>query len=69
NKNYLFHTSFYFYCDKDTEFLLIFCKNEQLSYSTNRNWIQIVLCELLAAEIEGIEGIGAIGTVFEKVFF
>ncbi|WP_417098089.1 hypothetical protein [Leyella stercorea] len=25
--------------------------------------------ELLAAEIEGIEGIGAVGTVFEKVFF
>lgn len=39
------------------------------SHSTNRNWIQIVLWELLAADIERIEGIGAIGTVFEKVFF
>ena len=28
-----------------------------------------MLWELLAAEIEGIEGIGAVGTVFEKVFF
>ena len=27
-----------------------------------------MLCELLAAEIEGIEGIGAIGMVFEKNF-
>ena len=28
-----------------------------------------MLWELLAADIEGIEGIGAVGTVFEKVFF
>ena len=28
-----------------------------------------MLWELLAADIEGIEGIGAIGAVFEKVFF
>ena len=27
-----------------------------------------MLCELLAADIEGVEGIGAIGTVFEKAF-
>lgn len=25
--------------------------------------------ELLAADVEGVEGIGAVGTVFEKVFF
>ena len=40
-----------------------------LSHPTNRNWIQIVLWELLAADIERIEGISAVGTVFEKVFF
>ena len=28
-----------------------------------------MLWELLAADIEGVEGIGAIGAVFEKVFF
>ena len=28
-----------------------------------------MLWELLAADVEGVEGIGAIGTVFEKVFF
>ena len=28
-----------------------------------------MLWELFAADIEGVEGIGAIGTVFEKVFF
>ena len=28
-----------------------------------------MLWKLLAADIEGVEGIGAIGTVFEKVFF
>lgn len=28
-----------------------------------------MLLELLAADIERIEGIGAVGTVFEKVFF
>ena len=28
-----------------------------------------MLWELLAANIERIEGIGAVGTVFEKVFF
>ena len=28
-----------------------------------------MLWKLLAADIEGIEGIGAIGTVFEEVFF
>ena len=28
-----------------------------------------MLWELLAADIEGVEGIGAVGTVFEKVFF
>ncbi len=28
-----------------------------------------MLWELLAADIECIEGIGAVGTVFEKVFF
>nr|WP_296991260.1 hypothetical protein [Prevotella sp.] len=27
-----------------------------------------MLWELLAADIEGIEGIGAVGTVFEKIF-
>ena len=27
-----------------------------------------MLWKLLAADIEGIEGIGAIGTVFEKIF-
>ena len=45
------------------------CKVTQLSHTTNRNWVQIVLWELLAADIEGVEGIGAIGAVFEKVFF
>ena len=42
---------------------------EYLSHSTNSNWIKIVLGELLAADVERIEGIGAVGTVFEKVFF
>ena len=28
-----------------------------------------MLWELLAADIEGVEGIGAVGAVFEKVFF
>lgn len=28
-----------------------------------------MLWELLAADIERVEGIGAVGTVFEKVFF
>ena len=28
-----------------------------------------MLWELFEADIEGIEGIGAIGTVFEKIFF
>ena len=28
-----------------------------------------MLWELFAADIEGVEGIGAVGTVFEKVFF
>lgn len=28
-----------------------------------------MLLELLAADIERIEGIGAVGTVFKKVFF
>ena len=36
---------------------------------THANWVQIVLWELLAADIERIEGIGAVGAVFEKVFF
>ena len=39
-----------------------------LSHPTNANWIQIMLWELLAADVEGIEGIGAVGTVFEEVF-
>ena len=28
-----------------------------------------MLWELFAANVEGVEGIGAVGTVFEKVFF
>lgn len=28
-----------------------------------------MLWELLAADVEGVEGIGAVGTVFKKVFF
>ena len=44
-------------------------KISTLSHPTHANWVQIVLRELLAADIEGIEGIGAVGTVFEKVFF
>ena len=28
-----------------------------------------MLWELLAADVERVEGIGAVGTVFEKVFF
>lgn len=40
-----------------------------LSHPNHANWVQIVLWELLAADIEGVEGIGAVGTVFEKVFF
>ena len=28
-----------------------------------------MLWEFFAADIEGVEGIGAVGTVFEKVFF
>ena len=27
-----------------------------------------MLWELLAADVEGVEGIGAVGTVFEKIF-
>ena len=27
-----------------------------------------MLWELLAADVEGIEGIGAVGTVFEEIF-
>ena len=40
-----------------------------LSHPTYANWVQIMLWELLAADIERVEGIGAVGTVFEKVFF
>ncbi len=40
-----------------------------LSHPTHANWVQIMLWELLAADVEGVEGIGAVGTVFEKVFF
>ena len=40
-----------------------------LSPPTHENWVQIMLWELLAADVEGVEGIGAVGTVFEKVFF
>ena len=40
-----------------------------LSHPTHANWVQIVLWELLAADIEGIEGIGAVGAVFEKISF
>ncbi len=43
--------------------------NYKLSHPTHANWVQIVLWKLLAADIERIEGIGAVGTVFEKVFF
>ena len=32
-----------------------------LSHPTHANWVQIVLWEFLAADVEGIEGIGAIG--------
>ena len=28
-----------------------------------------MLWKFLAADVEGVEGIGAVGTVFEKVFF
>jgi len=28
-------------------------------------WVQIVLWELLAADVERIEGIGAVGTVYD----
>ena len=44
-------------------------KISTLSHSTNRNWIQIVLGELFAADVEGVEGIGTVGSVFEKIFF
>lgn len=40
-----------------------------LSYSTNNNWIKIMLWKLLAADIECVEGIGAVGAVFEKILF
>ena len=40
-----------------------------LSHPTHANWVQIMLWELLAADIERVEGIGAVGTVFKKVFF
>ena len=40
-----------------------------LSHPTHANWVQIVLWKLLAADVGGVEGIGAIGAVFEKVFF
>ena len=39
-----------------------------LSHPTHANWVQIVLWELLAADVEGVEGIGAVGAVFEEVF-
>lgn len=40
-----------------------------LSHPTHANWVQIMLWEFLAADIECVEGIGAVGSVFEKVFF
>ena len=43
-------------------------KISTLSHPTHANWVQIVLWELLAADVEGVEGIGAVGAVFEKVF-
>ena len=45
------------------------CKDTHLSHTSNTNWVQIVLWELLAADVEGVEGIGAVGTVLEEVFF
>ena len=39
-----------------------------LSHPTHANWVQIVLWKLLAADVEGVEGIGAVGAVFEEVF-
>ena len=39
------------------------------SHPTHANWVQIVLWKLLAAYVECVEGIGAVGTMFEKVFF
>lgn len=44
-------------------------KISTLSHPTHANWVQIVLWKLLAAYVERIEGIGTIGTVFEKIFF
>ena len=51
------------------DLLLFNIKLTLLPYSTNRNRIKIVLWELLAADIECVEGIGAVGAVFEKILF
>ena len=54
---------------KNNYILNINNKSTKLSHPTHANWVQIVLWELLAADVEGIEGIGAVGMVFEKVIF
>jgi len=40
-----------------------------LHHPTCPDGIDVVLGELLAADVEGVEGIGAIGAVLEQVLF
>ena len=49
-------------------FDLICAKIQLLSHPTNSNRVQIVLWELLAADIKRVEGIGAVGAVLQEVF-
>ena len=39
----------------------------KLHHATGVDGIKVVLWELLAADVEGVEGIGAVGTMFEEV--
>ena len=40
-----------------------------LHYTTHTYWVSVMLCELLTPYKDGIESIGAVGAVFEKVLF
>ena len=41
----------------------------KLHHASGVDGIEVVLWELLAADVEGIEGIGAVGSMFEEVLF
>ena len=41
----------------------------RLHHTTNRYVHDVVNGELLATDIEGVESVGAVGAVFEEVFF